>query len=101
MPDETTNSEKYLVIQQLSSIQNTVQELSRKQDIQNVKLFGEEGGPENARGRLPLIESTQANHGTRLDKVESWVIRASVWQAVGSVIISAIIVALFNRFIGK
>lgn len=95
MPEESI-----LVIQQLQSIQNTIQELSRKQDIQNVKLFGEDSGNENPMGRLPMVESTVTKHDVRITLLEKFQIRTTLIIALVTFVASSATYAILHHFLG-
>lgn len=98
MPD-ISNNESILVIQQLQSIQTTIQELSRKQDIQNVKLFGEEGS-ENAMGRLPLVESQLRKHDIQLNGLEKFQARTTLIIALITFVASSLTYAIMHHYFG-
>jgi hypothetical protein len=89
-----------VLLQQLNTIQTSVQDLGRKQDILSVKLFGEEGS-ENSQGRLPRLEQTADTQNGRIKRLEDNWIKISVYLAIGNVVLVGILTALFNHLWSK
>jgi ribosomal 50S subunit-associated protein YjgA (DUF615 family) len=85
-----------VLLQQLNSIQTTVQELARKLDVQNVKLFGEDGS-ENAQGRLPRLEQTTQQDTARIKRLEENWVRLGVILSLGNISLVAILTAWFHH----
>lgn len=100
MPEHISNNESILVLQQLQSIQSIIQELSRKQDIQNVKLFGEDSGTENPMGRLPQVENIVKRHDQRLVRLEGFQIRTTLIIALITFVASSATYAILHHFLG-
>lgn len=87
-----------LLLQQLQTIQTTVTDIERKQDVQNVKLFGEESGPENSQGRLPRLEAKTEQHDKRIDKLEENWVKVSIYITAINSVISILITAVIKHF---
>jgi hypothetical protein len=97
MADLTIKSESSLMEIQINTIQTTIQEINRKQDVQNVKLFGEDNGSENAQGRLPRLEQQNKINEDRIGRIEDKLILYGAFIASINAAVAAGLAAFFHH----